>query len=130
MVKYGTNNMESSELANNTLQLQSTINHASLDCIVGPDNTVGSCPDKYINKETLKDIFGFVNGSSSPDKVVLSFKTMTELRPTPLNIVILFISVFAKISRKVKAPTLYKNTFSTNVLCTQSGRNKTQCSVE
>lgn len=46
------------------------------------------------------------------------------------NNVVLFISVFDKIPRKFKAPTLYKNTFSTNVLCSLSGQNKTQCSVE
>lgn len=46
------------------------------------------------------------------------------------NNVVLFITVFAKIPIKFKAPTLYKNTFSTNVLCSRSGLSKTQCSVE
>lgn len=44
--------------------------------------------------------------------------------------VFLFISVFDKIPQKVIAPRLYKNTFSTNVLCSLSCLNKTQCSEE
>lgn len=47
-----------------------------------------------------------------------------------LNNVVLFISVFDKIPQKFKASTLYKNTFSTNVFCSLSGLNKTQCSEE
>lgn len=61
---------------------------------------------------------------------LVSGLTRNEKYITLSNNVVLFISVFDKIPRKFKAPTLYKNTLSTNVLCSLSGLNKTQCSVE
>lgn len=58
-------------------------------------------------------------------------KTLVIKKNTQLfHNVVLFISVFDKIPQKFKAPTLYKNTFSTNVLRSPSGLNQTQCSVE